>query len=202
MLPVRRVFSMPLGNGMLSANIVQRIPGRRCCGQSSADGEPSPLESLTIHFQANLLGSTLGLYIAFHLERYYRHRREVSPHTVIPFPSSPPHAVCHDSRYIACIARSTPNPSPRMMRKTTTLAGRSSFPSTTLPWPLRRSQRPRTALPSQKQRGCRTCGTSGRSYLTLGKRATRRMKGRRTGERGHHRRHRQRSWSPTSDTVQ
>ena len=201
MLPVRRVFSMPLGNGMLSANIVQRIPGRRCCGQSSADGEPSPLESLTIHFQANLLGSTLGLYIAFHLERYYRHRREVSSHTVIPF-SSLPSLCCRDSRFIACIARSTPNLSLRMTRKTTTLAGRSSFPSTTLPWPLRRSQRPRTALPSQKQRGCRTCGTSGRSYLTLGKRATRRMKGRRTGERGHHRRHRQRSWSPTSDTVQ
>ncbi|CDO69211.1 hypothetical protein BN946_scf185042.g113 [Trametes cinnabarina] len=27
---------------------------------------------------ANLLGSTLGLYIAYHLERYYRHRREIS----------------------------------------------------------------------------------------------------------------------------
>lgn len=26
---------------------------------------------------ANLLGSTLGLYIAYHLERYYRHRREI-----------------------------------------------------------------------------------------------------------------------------
>ena len=26
---------------------------------------------------ANLLGSSLGLYIAYHLERYYRHRREV-----------------------------------------------------------------------------------------------------------------------------
>ncbi|KAI0368351.1 hypothetical protein BV20DRAFT_928782, partial [Pilatotrama ljubarskyi] len=27
---------------------------------------------------ANLLGSTLGLYVAYHLERYYRHRREIS----------------------------------------------------------------------------------------------------------------------------
>ncbi|EED85459.1 predicted protein [Postia placenta Mad-698-R] len=27
---------------------------------------------------ANLLGSSLGLYIAYHLERYYRHRREIS----------------------------------------------------------------------------------------------------------------------------
>lgn len=27
---------------------------------------------------ANLLGSTLGLYIAYYLERYYRHRREIS----------------------------------------------------------------------------------------------------------------------------
>nr|VWO98304.1 Zn(2)-C6 fungal-type domain-containing protein [Ganoderma boninense] len=27
---------------------------------------------------ANLLGSTLGLYIAFHLERYYRNRREIN----------------------------------------------------------------------------------------------------------------------------
>ena len=201
MLPVRHVFSMPLGNGMLSANIVQRIPGRRCCGQSSTDGEPSSLESLTIHFQANLLGSTLGLYIAFHLERYYRHRREVSSHTVIPF-SSPPSLCCRDSRFIACIARSTPNPSLRMTRKTTTLAQPNSFPSTTLPWPLRRSQRPQTALPSLKQRDCRTCGTRERSYLTLGRRATRRMRDRRTGERGRHRLLHQRSWSPTNDTVQ
>ncbi|TFY62646.1 hypothetical protein EVJ58_g3731 [Rhodofomes roseus] len=27
---------------------------------------------------ANLLGSSLGLYVAYHLERYYRHRREIS----------------------------------------------------------------------------------------------------------------------------
>lgn len=27
--------------------------------------------------QANLLGSSIGLYIAYYLERYYRHRREV-----------------------------------------------------------------------------------------------------------------------------
>ncbi|KAG7098832.1 hypothetical protein E1B28_000736 [Marasmius oreades] len=27
---------------------------------------------------ANLLGSTIGLYSAFHLERYYRHRREIA----------------------------------------------------------------------------------------------------------------------------
>ncbi|KAK1236316.1 hypothetical protein PQX77_000432 [Marasmius sp. AFHP31] len=27
---------------------------------------------------ANLLGSTIGLYCAFHLERYYRHRREIA----------------------------------------------------------------------------------------------------------------------------
>ncbi|KZT66377.1 hypothetical protein DAEQUDRAFT_695705 [Daedalea quercina L-15889] len=27
---------------------------------------------------ANLLGSSVGLYIAYHLERYYRHRREIS----------------------------------------------------------------------------------------------------------------------------
>ncbi|KAF9263389.1 hypothetical protein L218DRAFT_347296 [Marasmius fiardii PR-910] len=27
---------------------------------------------------ANLLGSTIGLYTAFHLERYYRHRREIA----------------------------------------------------------------------------------------------------------------------------
>ncbi|KAF8904424.1 hypothetical protein CPB84DRAFT_1677317 [Gymnopilus junonius] len=27
---------------------------------------------------ANLLGSSLGLYIAFHVERYYRHRREIA----------------------------------------------------------------------------------------------------------------------------
>ncbi|KAI0049946.1 hypothetical protein FA95DRAFT_1514910 [Auriscalpium vulgare] len=27
---------------------------------------------------ANLLGSTIGLYTAYHLERYYRHRREIS----------------------------------------------------------------------------------------------------------------------------
>lgn len=26
---------------------------------------------------ANLLGSSLGLYISYHLEKYYRHRREV-----------------------------------------------------------------------------------------------------------------------------
>lgn len=26
---------------------------------------------------ANLLGSSVGLYISYHLERYYRHRREV-----------------------------------------------------------------------------------------------------------------------------
>ena len=25
---------------------------------------------------ANLLGSSLGLYISYHLEKYYRHRRE------------------------------------------------------------------------------------------------------------------------------
>ncbi|TFY66684.1 hypothetical protein EVG20_g4400 [Dentipellis fragilis] len=27
---------------------------------------------------ANLLGSSIGLYVAYHLERYYRHRREIS----------------------------------------------------------------------------------------------------------------------------
>jgi len=27
---------------------------------------------------ANLLGSTMGLYVAYYLERYYRHRREIS----------------------------------------------------------------------------------------------------------------------------
>jgi len=27
---------------------------------------------------ANLLGSSLGLYVAYHLERYYRHRREIA----------------------------------------------------------------------------------------------------------------------------
>ena len=32
--------------------------------------------------QANLLGSSLGLYIAYYLEKYYRSRREVS-HTVL-----------------------------------------------------------------------------------------------------------------------
>lgn len=26
---------------------------------------------------ANLLGSSVGLYISYHLEKYYRHRREV-----------------------------------------------------------------------------------------------------------------------------
>jgi hypothetical protein len=29
------------------------------------------------HNQANLLGSSIGLYSAYHIERYYRHRREV-----------------------------------------------------------------------------------------------------------------------------
>jgi hypothetical protein len=29
------------------------------------------------HTQANLLGSVLGLWVGFTLERYYRHRREV-----------------------------------------------------------------------------------------------------------------------------
>jgi hypothetical protein len=38
----------------------------------------SPLAIYSEFLQANLLGSTIGLYIAFHLERYYRHRREVS----------------------------------------------------------------------------------------------------------------------------
>jgi len=27
---------------------------------------------------ANLLGSTMGLYVSYYLERYYRHRREIS----------------------------------------------------------------------------------------------------------------------------
>lgn len=30
-----------------------------------------------ICFQANLLGSSIGLYLAYHMERYYRRRREV-----------------------------------------------------------------------------------------------------------------------------
>jgi hypothetical protein len=30
--------------------------------------------------KANLLGSGIGLYVAYHLERYYRQRREVCPH--------------------------------------------------------------------------------------------------------------------------
>jgi hypothetical protein len=29
-------------------------------------------------YQANLLGSSLGLYTSFRLERYYRHRREIA----------------------------------------------------------------------------------------------------------------------------
>jgi hypothetical protein len=37
--------------------------------------------------QANLLGSALGLYFAYHLERYYRRRREVW----LTFGHQPPH---------------------------------------------------------------------------------------------------------------
>lgn len=40
-----------------------------------------PLPSLlTSYEKANLLGSGIGLYVAYHLERYYRQRREVRPH--------------------------------------------------------------------------------------------------------------------------
>jgi len=34
--------------------------------------------SPTAIYQANLLGSSLGLYTSFRLERYYRHRREIA----------------------------------------------------------------------------------------------------------------------------
>lgn len=34
---------------------------------------------LTASGKANLLGSGIGLYVAYHLERYYRQRREVRP---------------------------------------------------------------------------------------------------------------------------
>jgi len=36
------------------------------------------LDPLLVICQANLLGSSLGLYISFRLERYYRHRREIA----------------------------------------------------------------------------------------------------------------------------
>lgn len=38
---------------------------------------PPNVHLRSVQPQANLLGSTLGLYIAYHLEKYYRHRREV-----------------------------------------------------------------------------------------------------------------------------
>jgi hypothetical protein len=41
-----------------------------------------PSASLMLSEKANLLGSGIGLYVAYHLERYYRQRREVCP----PFP--------------------------------------------------------------------------------------------------------------------
>lgn len=31
----------------------------------------------TVFYKANLLGSSIGLYLAYNMERYYRHRREV-----------------------------------------------------------------------------------------------------------------------------
>ena len=152
-------------------------------------------------FQANLLGSTLGLYIAYHLERYYRHRREVSLRSSHSFGHSA-RLRCCASRYTACIAHWTPSPSRQMTKKTTTPAEPSSFLSTTPPRLHLPNQQPRTALLSQKQRGCRMYGTSGRSCLISGRRAKRRTRGQQTAEQDRRHRHHQRSWSLTSETVQ
>jgi len=53
----------------------------------SASEAVATFKFLCKHIQANLLGSVLGLWVGFTLERYYRHRREVIIANHLSFPS-------------------------------------------------------------------------------------------------------------------
>lgn len=71
---------------------------------------------------SSLLGSSLGLYSSYYLEKYYRHRREVSYVCLVSaLPLMP-------SRYLDCIGHLMRSPCPmKSMMKTTLNLAHNSF---------------------------------------------------------------------------
>lgn len=63
------------------------------------------LTLLTASEKANLLGSGIGLYVAYHLEKYYRRRQEVRAH-----PSSPRPKLTTSQNSLAADLAAVPTP--------------------------------------------------------------------------------------------
>lgn len=75
MLPVRLSYGLHFRVAPYK-NAVQGIPVWR--HRSTSRVSHLNLSSFDCVMKANLLGSSIGLYTAYYLERYYRQRREVS----------------------------------------------------------------------------------------------------------------------------
>jgi len=66
--------------GIVSEVVQSMLPVRPLpliFGLSCLIPTPQYKEFQILDVVANLLGSSVGLYISYHLEKYYRHRREV-----------------------------------------------------------------------------------------------------------------------------
>lgn len=106
---------------------------------------------------ANLLGSSLGLYISYHLEKYYRHRREAR--NMAPKPYA--HGSSMDFRSPGCTDPSTRITYPMMRMMTLKQVGSSYRPlhnsSQNLLRPTKSLRRGRSAW--------EMCGTNGKNCL-------------------------------------
>ena len=98
----------------LSFLLICPLPSIRPSSSATSSCVPHLLLSfklLTASEKANLLGSGIGLYVAYHLEKYYRRRREVRAHPSSPRPKLTPSQKSLRGRSRGCI-----DPFPRPTR--------------------------------------------------------------------------------------